>query len=474
MRDRDTRSAMLVLQGKGHGVRAIGRALGVSRNTVRRVLASGEADVPALARDERAELHDAQIRALYLECRGNLVRVREKLADTGVALAYSTLTGFCRRHGIGVEPKKPVGEYHFRPGEESQHDTSPHKVMVGDKKRLLQCASLVLCHSRRQYAQVYPVWNRFWAKVFLTEALVALGGAAAQCMLDNASILVARGTGKNAVIAPEMVALGERFGFRFVAHELGDVNRSARVERPFHYVENNFYPGRTFVDVPDVNCQLRAWCRERDAMPKKALGGARPMDLFVAEAAALRPLPIHVPEPYRIHRRVVDEAAYVNLHGNRYSVSVTLIDRELSVHERKDRVSLYDGKKLVCEHVREEDHAGKRTMLPVHKREHARWRHTQKEPTVRPEEAAMRAASAPLVGMIDALKQRLGGRSTRPLQRLHRMWLDYPQDALDAALAVALEHGLFDLGRIEAMVLRHVAGDFFRLPINDEEADPEP
>lgn len=146
--------------------------------------------------------------------------------------------------------------------------------MVGDKKRLLQCASLVHCHSRRQYAHVHPVWNRFWAKLFLTEALVALGGAAAQCMLDNASILVARGTGKNAVIAPEMVALGERFGFRFVAHELGD--------------------------VPDVDSQLRAWCRERDAMPKKVLGGARPMDLFVAEAAALRPLPIHVPEPYRI------------------------------------------------------------------------------------------------------------------------------------------------------------------------------
>ena len=66
--------------------------------------------------------------------------------------------------------------------------------------------------------------------------------------------------------------------------------------------------------------------------------------------------------------------------------------------------------------VREEDHAGKRTMLPAHTREHARWRHTRKEPTVRPEEASMRAAFAPLVGMFGALKPRLGGRSTRPLQ----------------------------------------------------------
>src|SRR5262249_16939026 len=102
------------------------------------------------------------------------------------------------------------------------------------------------CYSRRLYAQVYPTWNRFWAKVFLTEAIVDFGCAASQTVIDNASILVASGTGKDAVIAPEIVALGTRFGTVFVAHELGDANRSARVERPFHHIENNFYVGRTF------------------------------------------------------------------------------------------------------------------------------------------------------------------------------------------------------------------------------------
>jgi hypothetical protein len=32
--------------------------------------------------------------------------------------------------------------------------------------------------------------------------------------------------------APEMAAFAERFGFEFVAHEIGDANRSGRVERP--------------------------------------------------------------------------------------------------------------------------------------------------------------------------------------------------------------------------------------------------
>jgi hypothetical protein len=49
------------------------------------------------------------------------------------------------------------------------------------------------------------------------------------------------------------------------------------------------------------------------------------------------------------------------------------------------------------------------------------------------------------------------------------MWMEYPQEPLDTALRVALEHGLFELQRIETLVLRHVAGDFFRLhPLGDE------
>ena len=469
MRDRDTRAAILELTKKGHGVRVISRTLEVSRKTIRRVVRSGNAEVSSVSRRELAELHEGRIRTLFLECKGNLVRVHEELQASNVALSYSTLTAFCRRRGIGQVQKKPAGTYHFDPGQEMQHDTSPHTVSVAGKLRKLQCASLVLCHSRVGYAQVYPVWNRFWAKVFLTEAIVAFGGAADGCMLDNASIVIASGTGKHAVVAPEMVAFGKRFGFRFLAHELGDANRSAHVERRFDFIERNFYPGRTFVDLPDLNAQLRAWCTKVKSTFRKRLG-ARPMDLFVAEAAALHPLPIHVPEVYQLHSRSVDESGYVNLSSNRYSVPSRLLDRRLSLHETKDRVRVFDGHRLVCEHLREEEGAGKTRMLDEHKLERKLARQQVPKTTLRPEELALSTSSPVMAAMVDALKKRHAGRAVRPLQRLRRMWLDYPQAPLDQALSVALEHGLFDLERIEGLVLRHVAGDFFRLPlINDQE-----
>ena len=96
-------------------------------------------------------------------------------------------------------------------------------------------------------------------------------------MIDNTHVVVLRGTGREMVPVPEMAAFGERFGFRFVAHEIGDANRSARVERPFHFIENNFLAGRTFASWEDLNQQARQWCdkRQRDLQETYPRGAAR-------------------------------------------------------------------------------------------------------------------------------------------------------------------------------------------------------
>ena len=472
MLDRDTRAAILRLHENGLGARPIARALKVSRKSVRKILEQGSAEVPTIFRPQKAEPYLEQVRALYVECSGNIVRVCEELAARhGVELAYSTLTAFCRRHQIGVEPKQRSGRYHFGPGEEMQHDTSPHSPVVGGRKHRFQCASVVLCYSRMIFAQLYPTFNRFWAKVFLTDAVVYFGGAARRCMVDNTSVIIAHGTGKDAVVAPEMEAFGERFDFHFEAHERGDANRSARVERPFHYIENNFYPGRTFGDLIDLNSQLRVWCDRGNASYKRKLR-ARPIELFAAEKTHMRPLPIHVPEVILTHQRLVDGEGYVTLHTNRYSAPAKLIDRAVKVDESKDRVRIFLGHELVSTHVRRDDGLGKRETLPEHERER-RWRHNCVKPPPLPEESVLAAAAPEIASMVERLRKRYGGRRTRQIRRLHRMYLEYPTDALVKALADAMHFGLLDLARIERMVLRNVAGDFFSLPICSDDTEKE-
>jgi hypothetical protein len=89
------------------------------------------------------------------------VRVHEELAAEGAALSYSALTAFCRKQGIGQAPVVAAGRYHFEPGEEIQHDTSPHEVQLAGKKRKVQTASGVLCYSRMMFFQCYPTFERF-------------------------------------------------------------------------------------------------------------------------------------------------------------------------------------------------------------------------------------------------------------------------------------------------------------------------
>ena len=468
MLDRDVRNAILELHRRGLGSRRIAGDLGVARSTVQRVLDDGDPERPEFQREERLEEALGRIRELHVVCRGNLVRVHEILAEEGVEIAYSTLTAFCRRHKIGVPEKKAAGEYSFGPGEEMQHDTSPHDVEVGGRERRLQCASLVMAYSRARFMQIYPKFDRFFCKSFLTEAALYFQGMANRCMVDNSNLVVAHGTGPDAVMVPEMVAFGERYGFRFEAHEKGDANRSARVERPFDHIERNFYPGRTFADLADLNAQARAWCDKINAKPHKKLH-ATPFELLAAERYQLHPLPDWVPEVVRVETRIVDTQACVNLHTNRYEVPVALIGEQVEVQERLSGVRVLHRHRLVVEHPWLEPGAGLRATIEGR----ARWPSRRKAPPPLPEEAVLRAAGPEFVEMVEALRHRPTGSAYAAIRRLHRLFIDYPTENLRSALSQALAYGLHDVARVESMVLRGVAGTFFRLPVSpDPEATP--
>jgi len=73
MLDQATREAILRLHDKGHGKRRIAKTLGISRGAVREVLASGNAEVPAVLRAEKGSEHHDQILDLFVRCKGNLV-----------------------------------------------------------------------------------------------------------------------------------------------------------------------------------------------------------------------------------------------------------------------------------------------------------------------------------------------------------------------------------------------------------------
>lgn len=456
MIDQTTRSAILRLRSEGHGTRAIAGALGVSRGAVKRVLRAGTDQVPTLQRPELGEPYRDDILALHASCKGNLVRVHEELQALGAELSYPALTAFCRRHGIGYDPPQPAGRYEFKPGQEMQHDTSPHQADIGGRRVRLQTASLVLCYSHMLFFQGYPHFRRFECKVFLSEALVYFEGVCETCMIDNTHLVVLSGSGRQMVAVPEMVAFGERFGFEFIAHEIGDANRSARVERPFDYIDHNFLAGRRFSSFEDFNAQARAWCDKVNATAKRHLH-ASPRELFAQERVALKPLPVFVPEVYELHHRIVDSEGYVNVRRNRYSVPYTLIGRNVEVRECKERMDVFEGPRRVATHKRVAEPTELRVTDPAHRPPRHKGIFAHRISTEQQWLVEHMAESAQYIELL----RRRGRGGTRDLRWLRRMVDEYPRTPMQEALLEAVHYGMTDLERLERMVLRRIGRDFF-------------
>jgi hypothetical protein len=383
------------------------------------------------------------------------------LADEGLDIAYSTLTRLIRENDVR-QSRKRSGVYEFGPGQEMHFDTSPHRVVLGEKKVIAQCASLVLAYSRRIYAAYFPTFTRFDAKVFLTRALAFMDGSCRTCVIDNTSVVVVAGSGPGAIFAPDMEELGRHYGFEFMAHKLGHADRKARVERPFSYIENNFLAGRIFNDWDDLNAQCLAWCENlANKKPKRVLGMS-PEQAYVLEKPYIRPLPPYIPPVYDVQVRVVDVQGYVSLETNRYSVPEKFIGKTVEVHKHMDRVMVYHKNDLIAEHRRLLER-NTRITAPGH---HPPLNHQKKTGPGR-EEMLLAGRFEALDAYIAILRQKAPGRGTAKLKKLLELERTYPHEAFLQAVETALAYAMTDLSRLETMILDHLKGEYFKIKGED-------
>jgi len=453
----EIRSAVRTLQAQDHSLREISRLLALSRNTVRRILRERDSNVAEAAPCDDATL--VRVKAAFERARGNVVRVRELLAGDGIEVHYSTLTRWVREAGLRSPPRR-AGEYDFVPGQEMQHDTSPHRVTfaTADKPVTAQCAGLVLAYSRRLFIQYYPRFTRFEAKTFLLEAARFMAGVCPVCIIDNTSVLLASGSGADAVIAPEMGAFARTLGFRFRAHQVGHPDRKGRIERPFAYVETNFLAGRYFVDFDDLNRQVLAWCCDVANRKPKAALGMSPDAAYVIEQPHLVPLPDALPPVYELLERLVDLYGYVSVDTNRYSVPERLVGKSVAVYKLPAEIRVCRKDTTIAVHPRMIAQRNAKSTLPGH--------HTiplRQGRGTATEEKMLSGHHPSLDRYVDAIRQRGNAGGRRALRRLVEMKRTYPAGPFIAAVEQALLYGLFDLGRLEDLILKQVAGDFFAL-----------
>lgn len=346
MINKEKANAVWALHQEGVRTSEIAQKLSIDRKTVKKII-DNKGVIAQKERKDKLILDDELIIRTFKKCDEWGQRTHEELEKSGVKIAYSTLMRKIREMGLkGKEEtfSTPVPDL---PGVESQHDLSPYTVRVGDHRLKLQASLLHYRYSKMNYLKFYPSFNRFNMKNFFYEALQYFEYVPSQCVIDNTSLVIDRGSGKNAVFNKEMVDFAKSFGFKWYAHSIRHSDRKAGVERGFYTITQNFFPGREFSSLEDLNLQARQWCESRSKKMNK--NKIIPIDRFEYEKDFMIKVIPNTSEPYRQHTRSVDQEGYVLFGTNLFWAGVKK-NSEVTVLEYSDRIVIYQNRKIVQEH----------------------------------------------------------------------------------------------------------------------------
>lgn len=467
MIDQEKRKAVYSLHKEGMSLRGISLQLKVSRNTVRDIIKQEGAAPKSTRKDKR--LVDAELLTrLYAECEGWIQRVHEKLMEEEkIQVGYSTLTRLIRDLGLGQPDSLRCNRVPDEPGAEMQHDTSPYVLKIGGKQTRVVGSLLYFRYSKRRYLKFYRTFDRFKMKCFFHAALTFFSCTAPVCIIDNTNLARLRGTGKNAVIVPEMEQFARQYGFRFVCHEVGHCNRKAGNERSFWTVETNFFPGRNFESLEDLNRQALDWATVRMVNRPVSKSGLIPAKAFEHEQAYLIKLPSFVEQPYLPHKRETDQYGYAAFAGNYYWVPGTKRE-EATILEFSQSIKIYCRRELLVEYQLPPEGVKNQSFFPADQPKPKYTPKSRRRPTTE-EEQKLRKAPEVDAYLNFALKPK-GIQKHQFIRELFSLQQKIALPLFIAAIKRALKYRITEIQTIERIAMIQMTGGDYELP--QAEVDP--
>jgi len=336
-------------------IRAIARRLGLSRNTVRAALRDPEP--PAYDRTQRPSCLDpfqqriAELVADFPEI--SAVRVREILQPEGYTGGLTILRDHLRL--VRPEPPQVFQRTEYRPGAIGQLDwarmPNPIPSPTGD---LLPVWALLLTLGYSRLLRVVFSFGTAMPEFLQAHAqlLQLIGGVPHTLVYDNMSSVVTSHRGKEVAFNPQFLVFAERYGFKPHACTPGQPHEKGLVERPVRYLKNNFWVGRQFSSLEDLQAQGDAWCDNVANVRRHGTLYERPIDRFLREKAALLPLPTAVPLPYDVRFARVTSQGFIQVHSNHYSVPPLLARQNVAVHLYASKIVIYHNQHEVACHAR--------------------------------------------------------------------------------------------------------------------------
>jgi len=375
-------------------IKAIVRRLGISRNAVRRALASSEPPrYERVARGSRVDAVEPQIRVL--------------LRDTPTMPATVIAERIGWEYGLTVLkervavlrpfylPPDPASRTSYDPGDRVQCDLwePPVDIPLGWGQVVFTAG-----YSRMRWAtmvcskQAPDLIAGHWRLLELMSACPR------EFVWDNEGAVGGWRRGKP-TLTPAFEAFRGSVGARFHLCRPRDPEAKGLTERNNGYLETSFLPGRSFDGPADFNTQLGGWLQTANARHSRRIECA-PSARWAADQAAMLTLP---PTPAGLgwcSRVRLPRDYYVRVASNDYSVDPAMIGRLVDVTATLERVTIRWQGTIVGDHDR--CWARHQTITdPEHRRRGFELAHAHRQPAAERIDMVTGEVHGPDLGVYD-------------------------------------------------------------------------
>jgi len=351
---------------QGKTIKEITRELHVSRNTVRKVLRSGETSFsyarevqpqPKLGpwKDDLDRLLTANDGKPARE-RLTLVRIFEELRGLGYAGGYDAVRRYARtwhrdRTAISAPAYVPLS---FAPGEAYQFDWSHEVVLINGTTVTVKVAHVRLCHSRMLFVRAYPRETQEMVFDAHDRAFAFFKGTCTRGIYDNMKTAV------ETILVGRDRAYNRRF-LQMCSHYLIDPVactpasgwEKGQVENQVGLVRERFFTPRLRVKS---YAELNAWLMDRVIAYAKAHRHPEQRErtvweMFEAERPSLVPYAGRF-DGFHALPASVSKTCLVRFDNNKYSVAASAVGRPVEIRAYAERIELRQEGRLVGEHDR--------------------------------------------------------------------------------------------------------------------------
>jgi transposase len=351
---------------QGKSIKEIARDLRMSRNTVRKVLRSGETSF-AYERDVQPQPKlgrwKSDLDRMLMENaakptreRLTLIRLFEDLHGLGYAGGYDAVRRYARswqrEHASQTAPAfVPLS---FAPGEAYQFDWSHEIVLLNGVTVTVKVAHMRLCHSRMMFVRAYPRETQEMVFDAHERAFAFFKGGCTRGIYDNMKTAV------------ETVFVGKdrQYNRRFLqmcAHHLVDPVactpaagwEKGQVENQVGLVRERFFTPRLRFRTYD---ELNAWLADKCVAYARAHPHPERPDQTVWEVfEEERPKLVAYRgrfDGFHALPASVSKTCLVRFDNNKYSVNASAVGRPVEIHAYADRVIIRQDGRVVADHPR--------------------------------------------------------------------------------------------------------------------------